>query len=127
MADDVNPQIVDAVTTSTEFALGFADLGTQTTAADTRISAGVAISYDKAAQAAAIAVQDAADYQRNMMSIATAVQGKAMAMILAAPAAPPEGALIAYALGLVSSFTAPIAAAVAAESITLSLSTFPKA
>lgn len=128
MADDaVNPQIVDAVTTSTEFALGFADLGTQTTVADTRISAGVAISYDKAAQAAAISVQDAADYQRNMLSISTAVQGKAMAIILASPAAPPEGALIAYALGLVSSFAAPVAAAVAAESVVLSLKTFPRA
>ncbi|WGM40151.1 hypothetical protein [Caulobacter sp. NIBR1757] len=126
MADDaVNPQIVDAVTTSTEFALGFADLGTQSTVADTRISAGVAISYDKAAQAAAISVQDAADYQRNMLSISTAVQGKAMAMILAGT--PTEGALVAYALGLVSSFAAPIAAAVAAESVTLSLKTFPRA
>lgn len=125
MADKVNPQIIDAVTQSTEFALGFADLGVQGTEASTRISAGGAISYDKAAQAAAISVQDAADYQRNMLSISTAIQGKAMAMILAG--APLEGPVIAYALGLVSSFAAPLAAAVAAESVTHALTDFPKA
>lgn len=127
MANDVNPQIVDAVTTSTEFALGFADLGTQSTVASSRISAGVAISYDKAAQAAAISVQDAADYQRNMLSISTAIQGKAMAVILASPEAPPPGALTAYALGLISSFATPVAAGMAAESITKALADFPKA
>lgn len=122
----VNPQITDAVATSTNWALGFAPLDDGTANVSTRVSAGGAIAYDKAAQAAAISVQDAADYQRNMLSISTAVQGKAMAMMLASGGMS-EPALIAYAMALVSSFAAPIAAGVAAESVTHALSDFPKA
>lgn len=129
MADDnpkVNSQITDAVATTTNWALGFAPLDDQTATASTRISAGGAIAYDKAAQAAAISVQDAADYQRNVLSISTAVQGKAMAMMLASSGAN-EPALIAYVMALVSSFAAPVAAGVAAESVTHALTDFPKA
>lgn len=123
---DVNSQIVDAVTTSTEFALGFAPLGTQTTEAGSRISAGAAISYDKAAQAAAISVQDATDYQRDVMSISAVVQGKAMAEILASPT-PSEGAIVAYVLALVSSVAAPVSAGLASRSIVGALNDFPRA
>ncbi len=123
----VNPQIVDAVKTSTEYAFGFAPLATQPPDPLNRISAGAAISYDKAAQAAALAMQDAADYQRNVMSVSAIVQGKAMAKILASPGAPSEGALVAYVLALVSAIAAPISAAVASEAAILPLKNFPKA
>lgn len=121
----VNSQIVDAVETSTTWALGFGNMGGGTPAGATRISAGGAIAYDKATQAAALSVQDAADYQRNMLSISTTVQGKAMAMMLASGGMN-EAALIAYAMGLVSSMVAPIAAGMAAESVTKAVTTFPK-
>lgn len=122
----LNAQIKEAVQTSTEYALGFAPLGVQTTDPSTRVSAGGAIAYDKAAQAAALAMQDAADYQRNVMSISAVVQGKAMAMILATEP-PPEGAVVAYALALVSALAAPITAGVASASVSKSLRDFPKA
>jgi len=54
--DGVNPQILDAVTKSSGFV--FAKQSGPGT------SAGNAIAYEKAVQAAALAVQDAADYQR---------------------------------------------------------------
>lgn len=125
MTDKVNSQIVDAVETSTTWALGFGNMGTGPTSGVTRVSAGGAIAYDKAAQAAALAVQDAADYQRNMLSISTTVQGKAMAMMLASGGVN-EPALIAYAMALVSSLAAPIAAGMAAESVTKVVESFPR-
>ena len=121
----VNPQIIDAVTQSTAFALGFAPLGAQTSDPSKLVSAGAAIAYDKAVQAASLAVQDAADYQRNVLSLSAAVQGKAMAMILAEQDL--EGAVVAFALALVSSFAAPIAAGEAATKITTAVTTFPRA
>ena len=121
----VNTQIKDAVQTSTNWALGFAPLENGTPSSATRVSAGGVIAYDKATQAAALSVQDAADYQRNVMSISTTVQGKAMAMMLASGGMS-EPALIAYAMALVSSFAAPIAAGLAAESVTTAVRTFPR-
>ncbi|EDX79190.1 hypothetical protein ER13_03205 [Brevundimonas sp. EAKA] len=121
----VNSQIKDAVQTSTNWALGFAPLEQGTPSTSTRVSAGGAIAYDKATQAAALSVQDAADYQRNMLSISTTVQGKAMAMMLASGGMN-EPALVAYAMALVSSFAAPIAAGLAAESVTTAVKTFPR-
>jgi hypothetical protein len=121
----VNTQIKDAVQTSTNWALGFAPLENGTPSSATRVSAGGVIAYDKATQAAALSVQDAADYQRNVMSISTTVQGKAMAMMLASGGMS-EPALIAYAMALVSSFAAPIAAGLAAESVTKAVESFPR-
>ena len=72
----INPQILDAVSKSTGFV--FAPNAGATPAAN----AGTAIAYEKVAQAAALAVQDATDYQRNVLSISTAAQGKALAMML---------------------------------------------
>jgi hypothetical protein len=115
----VNKQIIDAVTQSTSFALGL-----QPTGDLAKVSAGASIAYDKAVQAAAFAVQDAADYQRNVLSISTAVQGKAMAMILADPANL-EGPVIAWALAVASSIVAPIAAGEAAANITKAIQNFP--
>jgi hypothetical protein len=126
MTDAVNSQIKDAVQTSTNWALGFAPLEDGTPSSATRVSAGGVIAYDKAAQAAAISVQDAADYQRNVLSISTTVQGKAMAMMLASSPTINEPALVAYAMALVSSFAAPIAAGLAAESVTKAFETFPR-
>lgn len=116
-ASHVNKQIENAVKTSTNWALGFAPLddGTETPF-DKRVSAALAIAHDKAAQAAALSIQDAADYQRNMLSISTAVQGKAMTLMLASGGVS-EPALVAYAMALVSSLTAPIAADLAARSV----------
>ena len=125
MTDAVNSQIKDAVQTSTNWALGFATLDDGTPASSKRVSAGGVIAYDKATQAAALSVQDAADYQRNVLSISTTVQGKAMAMMLASGGMS-EPALIAYAMALVSSFAAPIAAGLAAESVTKAVQTFPR-
>lgn len=125
MTDAVNSQIKDAVQTATNWALGFAPLEQGTPSTSTRVSAGGAIAYDKATQAAALSVQDAADYQRNMLSISTTVQGKAMAMMLASSSMNDQ-VLAAYAMALLSSVTAPIAAALAAESVTTAVKTFPR-
>jgi hypothetical protein len=118
----VNKQIVDAVAQSTNYALGFAPLGPQTNPG-TPVSAGAVISYDKAVQAAALSVQDAADYQRNVLSLSAAVQGKAMAMLLADP----ENVqlLVPFAVALVSSMVAPISAGLAAASITHAVTSTP--
>jgi hypothetical protein len=105
--------------------MGFAKLEDGTSLDVVRVSAGAAIAYDKATQAAALAAQDAADYQRNMLSISTTVQGKAMAMMLASSGMS-EPALIAYAMALVSSLAAPIAAGMAAESVAKVLPEFPR-
>ena len=109
----VNAQIVDAVDKSTSYALGFAPLGPQTDPG-TPVSAGAVIAYDKAVQAAALSVQDAADYQRNVLSLSAAVQGKAMAMLLAEPEN--VALLVPFAVALVSSMVAPISAGLAAGS-----------
>lgn len=121
----VNPQIIDAVKQSTAFALGFAPLGAQDSDPSKLVSAGAAIAYDKAVQAAALAVQDATDYQRNVLSLSAAVQGKAMAMVLAEQDV--EEALLAFAMALVSSVAAPFVAGEAAAKITTAISTFPRA
>lgn len=43
---------------------------------------GQSIAYQKVAQAAAFAVQDATDYLRNIQTIATAAQGVAMSLMI---------------------------------------------
>ena len=73
----VNPQILDAVTRSNQFVLGSA-------ASEAR---GVA--YQKVAQAAAFAIQDATDYLRNIMAISTATQGIALQKMVENPATAP--------------------------------------
>jgi len=120
----VNKQIVDAVAQSTNYALGFAPLGPQTDPG-TPVSAGAVIAYDKAIQAAALSVQDAADYERNVLSLSAAVQGKAMAMLLANPS--DLQLLVPFAAAIVSSMVAPITAGLAAYAITDAVTkTFPK-
>ncbi len=101
----VNTQILGAVEASTQFAFGLNN-DLQTGMGTERLSAGVAIAYDKAAQAAALGVQDATDYERNILSISSATQGKALAMILAGTNTKDAG--IAFLLALVASIVAPI-------------------
>lgn len=116
----VNSQILDAVRQSTEFALGFADLGAPTATTGT-VSAGATIAYDKAIQAAAFAAQDATDFQRNILALSTAVQGKAMELALGGD----EEALIPWAMALASSFVAPIVTGMAAKSVVDAVTTPP--
>lgn len=66
----VNAQILDAVKQSTSAVMG--------SAADQ----GMATAYQKVAQAAAFAVQDATDYSRNVENIAMTAQGVIVAKML---------------------------------------------
>jgi len=49
---------------------------------DTAVQEGQSIAYQKVAQAAAFAVQDATDYLRNVQTIATAAQGVALSLMI---------------------------------------------
>ena len=120
----VNKQIIDAVQASTEYAFGLNNALQDSTGKD-RLSASVAIAYDKAAQAAALGVQDATDYERNVLSISSATQGKALAMILAQQNVPE--AAIAFVLALVASIVAPIVVAEVGTAQTYMLDKFPQA
>ena len=91
----VNSQILDSVEQSTKFVFGS--------------PAGTAIAYQKVAQACALAVQDATDYQRNVMSVSMAAQGKALALMMSDPANVER-----YATAYVLAMIAPVAAAVTA-------------
>jgi hypothetical protein len=115
----VNQQILDAVQASTEFAFGLNN-EMQDSIGKQRLSAGVAIAYDKAAQAAALGVQDATDYERNVLSISSAAQGKALAMILAGVKV--EDAAVA----LIASVVAPIVVAEVGMAQTSMLTNFPQ-
>ena len=117
----LNKQIVDAVKTSTDFVFGL-----QPKSDGTRISAGAAIAYEKAAQAAALAVQDAEDYQRNVLSISTVAQGKALALMFAEPANIDTYAKI-LVLAIVTSVAATLTAGVAGVQATYTLTNVPRA
>jgi hypothetical protein len=119
----VNQQILDAVQASTEFAFGLNN-EMQDSIGKQRLSAGVAIAYDKAAQAAALGVQDATDYERNVLSISSAAQGKALAMILAGVKV--EDAAVAFVLALIASVVAPIVVAEVGMAQTSMLTNFPQ-
>ena len=120
----VNKQILDAVQASTEYAFGLNNQ-LQTDPGTDRLSAGAAIAYDKAAQAAALGVQDATDYERNVLAISSAAQGKALAMILAGDNVP--DATIAFVLSLISSVVAPIVVYEVGQAQTAMLTNFPQA
>ena len=70
----VNPVILDAVSQTNESVQTYSG------------SSGTGIAYQKVAQAAAFAVQDATDYQRNMMSVGMTAQGVIMEMMISNPA-----------------------------------------
>ncbi len=67
----VNPQILDAVTQTNKNVLQGAR------------AAGSGIAYQHVAQSAAIAIQDAVEYLRNIAAVSTATTGVAMGMLLA--------------------------------------------
>lgn len=122
----VNPQIVDAVRTSTGFAFGLENKLQAPVDNGTRLSSGAAVAYEKAAQAAAFAVQDATDYQRNVMSISNVAQGKALAMMFA-----DKEHIATYAQILVLAMASSLAAVVTAGEVgaqaTKMLQSFPRA
>jgi hypothetical protein len=121
----VNPQIVDAVQTSTEYVFGFEQMPGGPGDIAGRLSAGGAVAYEKAAQAAAIEFQDAADYQRNVLSISSVAQGKALAMMFAEPAKIPQYAII-YILAMAGSLVAEITAGQIGQQAATTLEKFPK-
>jgi hypothetical protein len=119
MANRVNPQILHAVSKSTGFVFN------PSTGTGTGTAAGNAIAYEKAVQAAALAVQDAADYQRNVLSISTAAQGKALAMMLATKEVSPYGEILG--LAMVASLGAVVTAGLASAGISAAIDfDFPK-
>jgi len=122
----VNQQILGAVQASTDFVFGLKSQLQDAKPDGSRISAGAAIAYEKAAQAAAIAVQDAADYQRNVMSISTVAQGKALAMMLADQSKIPQGTVV-FVLAMVASLAAALTAGQVGGEQTKMISAFPKA
>lgn len=83
LPSSVNKQILDAVRATTDFTFGLNAKLMEPVKDGSRLSSGAAIAFDKAAQAAALSMQDASDYMRNVMSVAGVAQGKAMAEILA--------------------------------------------
>jgi hypothetical protein len=108
----VNPQIVDAVTKTNQFAgLGARAAAPSATAAAT-VTAGGTIAFEKAAQAAALAVQDGVDYQRNIMSLSTVAQGKALALMFA-----DQSKLEQYAAIFVLAAIAPIVATLTSAAV----------
>jgi len=86
---------------------------------------GAAIAYDKVAQAAALIVQDAADYQRNALALCTAAQGKALALMLQNPSQI-EQLGIAYVMAMMGSAAASTTAALISEQAAAMLRNFPR-
>ena len=122
----LNPQILGAVQASTDFVFGLKSQLQDAKKDGSRLSAGGAIAYEKAAQAASIAVQDAADYQRNVMSISTVAQGKALAMMLADQSKIPQ-ATVVMVLAMVASLAAALTAGQVGGEQTKMITAFPKA
>lgn len=125
MPDDVNsppsaanPQIIDAVGRSTGFVFG-PNAGAAPTA-----NAGTAIAYQKVAQAAALAVQDGTDYQRNILSLSTVAQGKALAMMFAEKSVSPYAEILL--LAMLAAIGATITVGQIDSAATTAASTFPK-
>lgn len=114
----VNPQILDAVGKSIGFVFAPNAGGAK------GASAGAAIAYQKVAQAAALAVQDATDYQRNVLSISTVAQGKALALMFAEKKVDPYAEILQLAIQA-SSSAVKIFGEVNAAAVTVATS-FPK-
>jgi hypothetical protein len=88
-------------------------------------TAAGAIAYQHVAHAAALAIQDAVDYQRNTLSICAAAQGKAYAMMLADPARAEQWAMVC-ALAMSGSLAAGATMAEIGAAARLVLSNFPR-
>ena len=118
----VNSQILSAVENSTKFAFGY---GSDIQAGAEPLSAGAQIAFNKAAQAASYAVQDALDYQRNMMTILSTVQGQAFAIMFADESKIPQMAAILAAAAAQMTLTTEAFSAVSTAAAEVA-STFPK-
>lgn len=123
--DAMNQQILDAVQNSTEYAFGLKASLLPPVDNGTRLSSGAAIAFDKAAQAAALSIQDASDYARNVMSIASVAQGKALAEILAGVNVANATTAITQAEQIVTSAVDAVAKLTAAQ--TAMINAFPRA
>jgi len=92
--------------------------------------AGGSLAYDKVAQAAALAVQDAADYQRNALSLCAAAQGRALALMLEDVASGNVGRIeqysVIYVLALAGSIAASATASLISEQASTILKNFPR-
>jgi len=110
----VNSQVVDAVNFLNEVVRGAAGG-----------AATGEIAYQVVAHAAALAVQDAVDYQRNALSICAAAQGKALAMMLEDPAKIEQWTVV-YTLALSGSAAASLTAGEIGKQATLILDNFPR-
>lgn len=141
--DVVNPQIVDAVKTSTQYTFGVADVlppggsgsggssGSGSSGADgTVLNAGTPIAYQKASQALAFSVQDAVDYQRNILSMTSAAEGKALQLMFEDIANNNIKALGEHAIVYILAMVGGLAGGLVAEQITTqsgeALKAFPK-
>jgi len=123
----LNQQIVDAVETSTEYAFGLPGKGSA--GGLPKYNAGEAIAYEKVAQAAAYQVQDATDYQRNILSVNSAAQGKALALMFKDAETGDMQKLeihaIIFVLSIVGSFAAGLTAEFIGTNAGKVLSSFP--
>lgn len=120
----VNPQILDAVDKSTGFAFGLAHQLLQA-GGSSRLSSGAAVAFEKVAQATALAVQDATDYQRNVLSISNVAQGKALAMMFVDKQNIPKYAEI-LGFAIVSAAAAVFVAGEAGTKAAATLNGFPR-
>jgi len=129
--DIVNKQIQDAVKFSTQYAFGTApDIQlppSSGTAANTTgpsgtgpraFNAGTPIAYQKASQAMALSVQDAVDYQRNILSMTSAAEGKALQLMFEDIAEGNIEALGEHAIVYILSMLGALAGGLVAEQIT---------
>ncbi len=136
--DKVNPQIVDAVDVSSQYAFGIlpdypsssGGGGGGAGAAGPLANAGAPIAYQKAAQALAFSVQDAVDYQRNILSMTAAAEGKALQLMFEDIAEQNLEALGEHAVVYILSMLGGLAGGLVAEQITTAsgkaLAEFPK-
>ncbi len=137
--DTVNKQIVDAVRVSSRYAFGTdPDIlpptgGASAPAAKAggpTANAGAPIAYQKAAQALAFSVQDAVDYQRNILSMTSAAEGKALQLMFEDIATENVEALAEHAVVYVLSMLGGLAGGLVAEQITTAsgkaLAAFPR-
>ena len=83
----INSQVLDAVRLLNDLTAGKDDA-----------AAGTTIAYQQVAHAAALAIQDAVDYQRNALAICAAAQGKAYAMMAENPDIPRWGTVCGLAM-----------------------------
>lgn len=93
-------------------------------AATSQVSPAATTSRTVALHAAALAAQDAADYQRNILALSAAVQGKAMALLLDGRT-DPANATGAFSLAAAAALLAPISASLAAAAIAEVTEKFP--